>query len=232
MVQLLLRFWKPDSAQGRDLTAKLSRLTGWLPLAVVLLSWLPIFGLGLGRWVFTFTGPISTPMACMSGWLVFSALFGQGLLPRSTQRSYWMMTVCMAAFLVPMASGWGSVDPFVWGWDSQFIFLPAALAIVSLWLGQPVLALLWIVSAVAWQVDLLEYSNGWNYLIDPVATGASFLGLIHWGVGWVYRQSLRQKSTAQELAVEGVDPRQIIQQDASKQILARDKQAATLRRAG
>lgn len=166
-----------------------ARRCAWLPALATLLCVVPITGLSVGRWIHSFTGLISIPLTVILAWYVFKPLlswrFGSMLssrfsspsIPKQTLRTYWSAVVILSAFHLPMSVGWGAFDPHALGWSAQFVWIPLALAVAFLWLNQIELFGITVVATVAWKMNLLDSTNGWNYLVDPVAIGMSIAGL-------------------------------------------------------
>lgn len=166
-----------------------ARRGAWLPACTTLLCVVPIAGLSVGRWIHSFTGLISIPLTAILAWYVFKPLFSSLFksmygtqysspsIPTQTLRTYWSAVVVLSAFHLPMSVGWGALDPHALGWSPQFVWIPVALAVAFLWLNQLELFGITVVASVAWKMNLLGSTNGWNYLVDPVAIGMSIAGL-------------------------------------------------------
>jgi hypothetical protein len=79
--------------------------------------------------------------------------------------------IAIAALLFyPIALGWGLLDPYEWGHDEALV-LPLVVGVLALatWLAN------WRTSAwalmlalVFWRLRLLESTNLWDYLLDPL----------------------------------------------------------------
>lgn len=170
-----------------------ARRGAWLPVLATLLCFVSITGLSVGRWIHSFTGLISIPLTAILAWYVFkpllsskfSSLFRSKLspecsspsIPKQTLRTYWSAVVVLSAFHLPMSVGWGAFDPHALGWSPQFVWIPLALAVAFLWLNQVELFGITVIATVAWKMNLLGSTNGWNCLVDPVAIGMSIAGL-------------------------------------------------------
>ena len=76
-----------------------------------------------------------------------------------------------------MAQGMGSFDPYEWGWPySPLIVVIGALTVVLVW-KQNRFGFLLVLAAVAFQLHLLESTNYWDYLLDPVYSLVSIVWL-------------------------------------------------------
>lgn len=151
----------------RELTG--TRKLGMSPILIGTATFLPIAGLSLGRWVYSFTGPISIPLTLILSWYALKPCVSSKPIDQRCLIAFWCMTVGIATIYFPMALGWTSFDPHGLGWNKQFIFVPMVAGIACLWMGQGGLTIAFLSSVIAWKAGLLESSNGWNYLVDPVA---------------------------------------------------------------
>lgn len=141
----------------------------WLPIVVACLGFVPMAGITVSRWIYSFTGPISLPLTVLLGWAILRPLWSQKPINKQLLVSYWTITAIISVLYLPTSLGWTSFDPHAWGWSRTFIFVPCSIAVVCLWLGQARLAMAFVAAAVAWKLNLLDSSNGWNYLIDPIS---------------------------------------------------------------
>lgn len=80
-------------------------------------------------------------------------------------------------FFYPMALGFGSIDPYSWGYLNHahdtivpliFISLLTLLVFFSFYKKQTLLLLCVAFTILAYQLQLLESKNLWDYLLDPV----------------------------------------------------------------
>jgi hypothetical protein len=163
----------------RELTN--TRRVPWLPTAALTLSLLPVGELTLGRWIHSFTGFLSLPLVLLLASYSVKPLLIQFSTERvrdhTIYRRYWWLMTIVGCLYYPASLGWGDVDPHALGWQPDFIWIPIAISIVLLSLGDYWLAGMITASMLAWQYSLLGSSNGWSYLLDPVAVGLSILGL-------------------------------------------------------
>ena len=67
-----------------------------------------------------------------------------------------------------MALGLGSVDPYEWGWQFSPLFVVmGVLTAWLLWRGYR-FGLVLLIAGAAFHLRLLESTNYWDYLLDPV----------------------------------------------------------------
>ena len=83
---------------------------------------------------------------------------------------------CLA--LYPLALGLGSFDPYEWGWHFSPLFVIVAALTVWLTWKQNRFGFLLLLAAVAFHLRLLESTNYWDYVLDPIYCLVSFVVLI------------------------------------------------------
>jgi hypothetical protein len=140
----------------------------WLPLAAVLVMFVPLHGLPAGRWLHGVTATFSIPLAALLVHAVVSPLLRAPLLGKKEEHQVWWLGAILGLSVYPAALGWGTVDPYVFGWRDWG---------VAAWLALPTALLLWqgtrlgyvlLVTAIAWQVGIVESNNAWDYVVDPL----------------------------------------------------------------
>lgn len=154
----------------------------WLPAASMLLCLTPASDLSLGLWIHSFTGFLSLPLLTLLTWYSLSPLIHVSIASNAqyqrTCRSFWWLMVVVACLYYPTSLGLGSFDPHSLGWQPVFVWIPIAISVILLSLGEYWLTGIIVASMLAWQFRLLGLSNGWSYLFDPVAVGLSSGALI------------------------------------------------------
>jgi hypothetical protein len=154
----------------------------WLPTAALTLSLLPVGELTLGRWIHSFTGFLSLPLVTLLAWYSVKPMLIQsatdGARDQTMYRRYWWLMAIVGCLYFPASLGLGNFDPHALGWQPDFVWIPIGISIVMLSLGDYWLAGIFAASMLAWQYKLLGSSNGWSYLLDPIAVGFSVTGLI------------------------------------------------------
>ena len=92
-------------------------------------------------------------------------------------RSVFILTALAGLLLYPFALGYSPVDPYAWGYLNQSHGLNAPLTVICFllllaaygYIKQNTLLLTCILtSIIAWQLNLLESRNIWDYLLDPL----------------------------------------------------------------
>ena len=91
--------------------------------------------------------------------------------PIFSQRDWdagWIFGAIGGVLLYPLALGIGSVDPYEWGWRFSPLFVVAGALTVWLIWKQSRFAILLLLAAAAFHLRVLESSNYWDYLLDPI----------------------------------------------------------------
>lgn len=79
----------------------------------------------------------------------------------------------------PPALGLGPVDPYAWGYGGPFLPLAAGLtALLAASTGRWVLAIGLGAALAGWRSGLLDSTNLWDYLLDPVLALGGLVGLL------------------------------------------------------
>jgi hypothetical protein len=158
------------------------RLSPWarllVPGACVLgLLLVPLEGLTVARWMAGLVPHISLPLSGLLAVAVWERASGRPVWSQRDWDAGWRFGAVGGLVLYPLALGVGSVDPYEWGW--RFGPLSVAMAVMTGWLiwRQNRFGYLLLAAVLAFQLDLLESSNYWDYLLDPTYTLASLIAL-------------------------------------------------------
>lgn len=166
---------------------RLPRAVKWACAAGTgLLMWLPLHGLPLWKWVFSFCPNPSLPMVGVVGAALWQHLGGGRVLQPREWGTLWGFgavagTVLYLHPLLPAA-----VDPYYWGWHhSASIGVMAGLALAAFAAGSRT-GFLFLAALIAYELQVLESPNGWDYLVDPFYWMLSLGALAaHW-VGRIF----------------------------------------------
>ena len=79
--------------------------------------------------------------------------------------------------LYPLALGWGSFDPYEWGWSFSPLFVAVAVMTALLAWKQNRFCLPLLLAIAAYHLRLQESANYWDYLLDPVYCLVSIIAL-------------------------------------------------------
>jgi len=128
----------------------------------------PVQGLIVARWVAGVNTNFSVPLTAMLALLVYERVFERATLSEHEWNTAWGFGAIGGLVLYPMALGLSSFDPYEWGWPFSPLFVViAVLTAWLIWRGNR-FGILLLLAAAAFQFRLLESTNYWDYLLDPV----------------------------------------------------------------
>jgi hypothetical protein len=155
---------------------------GWarLVLLVVVAAGLlqvPIKGTTVAAWVRGLSGDFSLPFTGLLVVAVCQHEFRRTLFSKADWTAAWAFGAIAGVVLYPMALGWGRFDPYKWGWRFSPLFVVSAVLTAALVWKQNRFGILLLLAVAACHLHLLESSNCWDYLLDPVYCLASIAAL-------------------------------------------------------
>ncbi|MDQ6988976.1 MAG: hypothetical protein Q9M19_03765 [Mariprofundaceae bacterium] len=111
-------------------------------------------------------------LSILSMFLLISALHqqlqGKFLINKQERRFLpWFVTLLGITFY-PLALGLGNIDPYAWGYaDLYMVITLLLLATYALWRHYYFTGLMLLGVLLAWDMQLLQSVNLWDYLLDP-----------------------------------------------------------------
>jgi hypothetical protein len=170
----------------------------WLPLAFGALSFLPVAGLPLGRWLHGLNGGFSIPFAALLLDFTITPLIRRPLLPPAANRAAVWFGFVAGWLLYPAALGLGPYDPYALGWRSPGVATAAAILGAGLTLRHSAFGVVLLSAGLLWQLGCLESDNAWDYLVDPIYWVVANGNLI---AGWVAQPLRRLRGSRARRAV-------------------------------
>ena len=164
-------------------------LAGILLLVCLILMSLPFDGLSAARLLAGFTPGFSLPFTALllhatlrrlGGPGVFRPAelapcgggvtggTGRGWLYHTGRAAVWRFGALAGLALYPAALGLGRWDPYASGWQFSALFVVVAVVAAFLLGRGHRLGWVLLVAIAAWQLQVLESTNYWDYLVDPV----------------------------------------------------------------
>jgi hypothetical protein len=161
------------SVRGWELLA----LAGTIAAAIMLV---PVQGLALARWIAGLNANFSISLTGLLAVIVSERLFRRALFSEREWTTAWLFGATGALVLYPMGLGLGSVDPYEWGWRFSPLFV--VMGVLTTWIlwNHNRFGFVLLLAVVAYQLRLLESTNYWDYLLDPVYSLVS--------LSWVVRR--------------------------------------------
>ena len=140
-------------------------LIGVVALAVMLIR---IESVAIARWIAAVNANFSVPLTAALAVIVYERAFARPVLFPSDWTACWRFGAIGSVALYPLALGLSSVDPYEWGWRFSPLFV--IVAVITGWLlwKQNRFAWLLLLAALAFHLRLLESTNYWDYLLDPI----------------------------------------------------------------
>ena len=158
------------------------RPTGWIPTLILasasaLTVILPISGLTTGRWLISLYANPSIPLtALLFSWVLKNA-FQMNLLDMRAIQTCRGFSILAGAALYPMALGAGAFDPYPAGWHFSWLFVILLGATLMLLFLKNRFSVVLLATILAYNLHLLESSNLWDYLVDPILALVAVAGL-------------------------------------------------------
>ncbi len=159
-------------------------LVGLIAAGVLLL---PVQGISVAGWVRGVTANFSIPFTALAAVAVWEGEFRRKRFAKADWTGAWAFGLVAGLACYPFALGWGSFDPYEWGWTFSPLFAGVAVLTAFLLWRRNRLGLLLLLGVAAYHLHLLESANYWDYLLDPVYCLTSIVGL-----GWQLFARARQ----------------------------------------
>jgi hypothetical protein len=130
---------------------------------------LPVYGLSVAQWLRSVVGDLSVLTAVIFLNILAQRLLNFDLLKPASRSSLLLGVVLVGLVFYPLALGVSAYDPYQLGYSP--ILLTVLLVLFSLlaWFrSKRDLAIILLLPLLAYNVHLLESTNLWEYLLDPV----------------------------------------------------------------
>lgn len=139
-------------------------------------------GIAIARWVTSINANFSIPFTGLLAVTVWERAFANKIFSARDWSASWTFGAVGGLALYPMALGLGKFDTYEWGWNFSPLFTGiAALTGLLVW-KQNRFGILLVLAIVAYRLRLLESTNYWEYLLDPVYCLVSIL-VLSWRLG-------------------------------------------------
>jgi hypothetical protein len=154
--------------------ARLLLVSGLIALGVLAV---PFQGILIARWIASIDSNFGIPFAGLLAVTVWERAFAKKIFSARDWHTTWIFGALGGLVLYPLALGLGKFDPYEWGWSFSPLF--AGIAVLTGWLvwKQNRFGILLLLAIVAYHLQLLESTNYWDYLLDPVYCLIAILAL-------------------------------------------------------
>jgi hypothetical protein len=129
---------------------------------------LPIRGFSLLVWSASLMGGVSIPLVGLLLVLIMEKFFSCTLFSAWEWRTTWIFGMLSSLILYPAALGLGPIDPYCWGWGNNLFLVVIAIFTFFLLVTKNRFAILILLALAAFDFQLQETTNLWDYLIDPI----------------------------------------------------------------
>jgi hypothetical protein len=130
---------------------------------------LPVYGLSIAQWLRSALGDLSVLSLAMFSNILAQRLFNFNLLGHSAKNSLLLGVALVGMVFYPFALGVSAFDPYQLGYSPLLMSALLFLASVIAWLrSKRDLAIILLLPLLAYNLHLLESSNLWDYLLDPI----------------------------------------------------------------
>lgn len=150
-----------------------------IPLIAAGLVGVPLEGLPVARWLIGFNANFSIPLTALLLSRAIRNACGISLLDERALLASFLFSMAAAAALYPLALGLTRWDPYSAGWGFSWLFVLAFLTTLLLLFLKNRFAMVLMAAILAYDLQMLESTNLWDYLVDPFMAPVSLVGL-----GW------------------------------------------------
>lgn len=166
-------------------------------VAVLLLvgMFVPVYGLTFAQWLRSVVGDLSVFTLLIFANILARRLLNQNLLPLVARNKLLPGIAVVGLVFYPLALGVGEFDPYRLGYAPVLMTALLCLASILAWLNAcRGLAVILPLPLIAFNLQLLESTNLWDYLLDPVLFTYAVVQ------GGLNMKSFRRNKFAQPLA--------------------------------
>jgi len=145
------------------------RRTGVVAVLLAAGMLLPVYGLTVAQWLRSAVGDPGVLTMVIFANILSQRLSGRNLLAPAARDSLLLGVIVIGVVFYPMALGVGAYDPYHFGFAP--VVLPVLVGLVSVvaWFrARRDLAIVLLLPLIAFNLNLLESVNLWDYLLDPI----------------------------------------------------------------
>lgn len=146
------------------------------------LIFIPIKGIPLAGWVLGINANFSIPLTALLFGKLWQNATGVVLLDRHARQTAWIFGLFAGLALYPSVLGFGpakALDPYGLGYGSTLCPLLLLALTVALLITRNRFGVVLVAAVFAYDFQLLESPNFWDYLVDPVFAILSLAVLVY-----------------------------------------------------
>jgi hypothetical protein len=145
------------------------RRLGFVAVLLALGLFLPVSGLTIAQWLRSVTGDLSVLTLVMFSNILAQRLFNFKLVQTTSKNLLLLSVAVVGVVFYPMALGVSAFDPYHLGYAPVLMSALLCLASIIAWLSvKRDLAIILLLPLIAYNLHLLESTNLWDYLLDPI----------------------------------------------------------------
>ena len=130
---------------------------------------LPVNGLSVAQWLRSVVGDLSVLTLFVLLNILMQRLLNFSLLCASSRRLLLTGVVTIGVVFYPLALGVTAYDPYQLGYSPNILFaLVISVSLLAWFIKHRELAVILLFPLIAYNLHLLESTNLWDYLLDPV----------------------------------------------------------------
>ncbi|MEJ2586483.1 MAG: hypothetical protein P8165_02665 [Deltaproteobacteria bacterium] len=137
-------------------------------LISVITVFIPVFELPLGRWLVSLNANFSIPLTALVFNRIIAFAFPVRPMDEAARHACARLTVLAGIGLYPLALGISRFDPYGAGWGFSWLFILVLLSTLILLIMKNRFGVVLLFTILAYNLNVLESSNFWDYLVDPV----------------------------------------------------------------
>jgi hypothetical protein len=129
---------------------------------------IPVFGLPLGRWLFSLNANFSIPLTALVFNRIIAFAFPIRPMGEDARHACALFAVLAGTGLYPLALGISRFDPYEAGWGFSWLFILVLLFTLIFLIRKNRFGIVLLFTILAYNLNVLESSNFWDYVVDPV----------------------------------------------------------------
>jgi len=140
-------------------------------VAVLLLlgMFVPVYGLTFAQWLRSVVGDLSVFTLLIFANILAQRLWNKNILPTATRNMLLWGVALVGVVFYPLALGVSEFDPYRSGYAPVLMTVLLCLVSIFAWLSAyRGLAVILLLPLIAFNLQLLESTNLWDYLLDPI----------------------------------------------------------------
>jgi hypothetical protein len=159
LVTLLLGRWIKEARIRQSVVAAL----------LLLCLFVPVYGLSVAQWLRSVVGDLSVLTSIIFLNILAQRLLNFSLLKPASRSNLLWGVVLVGVVFYPLALGVSAYDPYQLGYSPILLTVLLILFSLMAWFrGKRDLAIILLLPLLTYNLHLLESTNLWEYLLDPV----------------------------------------------------------------